>query len=168
MTPPIGILGVEGVYDFPLLVKSVGDDVRDMYVTATQGALGKNEELWLDASPAQYSHEAYGREWTGHARLAVVAHSPNDEMVGWDQVEAMKKVFGGNELDMEISWRMIEMKGKHDEVWEKGHELAKAIAESLRAMKELRDAAGTRKEVDERVDRMITRQEEETRERTFV
>ena len=138
------------------------EKVREKWYTApTIGAFGHNEDVWLDVSPAQYSKEAYAREWNsrGETRMAVVAHSPSDELVPWSQVEAMEKAFQQGEdgvgslvdaavADTEIDFRVIELKGKHDTVWEKGQEMAKAIAEVLRALKEIAEAEGTRRKLE--------------------
>jgi acetyl esterase/lipase len=139
--PPLAVLGVEGIYDFPLIVKTVPDDVRDQYVQPTQGALGKNESVWLAASPAQYSAGAYARCWGGgRHRLVVAAHSREDELVDWGQVRAIREVFWHRVDDDRIKFEVLELKGKHHEVWEKGQELARAIAEAVRRLKILENA----------------------------
>lgn len=158
---PMGILGVEGIYDFPLILNAVPSEVRDMYLAPTRGAFGDNEETWLDVSPAQYSKEAYAREWRSGRRVAVVAHSPDDEMVGWEQVKAMQKVFESGEPDENINFQVLELKGKHDALWKKGQELAKAIGEALRVLKELQIATETRRNLSVGL-------ETEVRERDFV
>ncbi len=164
VAPPIAILGVEGIYDFPALIKSIKNDKdkEKWYHEPMKGAFSDNEEVWLDVSPAQYSKEAYDREWTltsaSTPRLAIVAHSPHDELVPWSQVEAVQNVFAQGEdgvgskidsevADTEIDFRVIELKGKHDAVWEKGQEMAKAIAEVLRALKEIGEAEGMREKL---------------------
>jgi kynurenine formamidase len=139
--PPVALLGVEGIYDFPLLVRTVPDEVRDKYVKPTQGAFGKNEDVWLEASPAQYSAETYARSWGEGRRLAIVAHSREDELVDWEQVRAIRKVFSQRVKDDRIKFEVLELKGKHhEEVWEKGEGLAKAIAEAIRSLKVLSNA----------------------------
>jgi kynurenine formamidase len=138
--PPIAILGVEGIYDFPLIVKTVAPEVRDKYVKLTQGAFGKDEEVWLEASPAQYSAEAYTRNWGGGRHWVIVAHSGEDELVDWEQVRAIEEVFSESVEGDRIKFEVVELKGKHHEVWEKGHELARAIAEAIRRLKIMSNA----------------------------
>ena len=138
--PPIAILGVEGIYDFPLIVKTAPPEVRDKYVKPTQGAFGKDEEVWLEASPAQYSVAAYTRNWGGGRHLVIVAHSREDELVDWEQVRAIRKVFSERVEEDQIKFEVFELEGKHHEVWEKGQELARAIAEAIRRLKIMANA----------------------------
>ena len=138
--PPIAILGVEGIYDFPLIVKTVPPEVRDKYVKPTQGAFGKDEEVWLEASPAQYSAAAYTRNWGGGRHWVIVAHSWEDELVDWEQVRAIAKVFSESVEGDRIKFEVVKLKGKHHEIWEKGYELARAIAEAIRRLKIMSNA----------------------------
>jgi kynurenine formamidase len=138
--PPMAILGVEGIYDFPLIVKTGPPEVKDKYVKLTRGAFGKDEEVWLEVSPAQYSEAAYTRSWGGGRHLVIVAHSWDDELVDWEQVRAITKVFSESMEGDRIKFEVLELKGKHHEVWEKGHELARAIAEAIRRLKIMSNA----------------------------
>lgn len=151
--PPIAILGVEGIYDFPLIVRSVPDEVRDKYFEPTRGAFGKNESVWLEASPAQYSAEAYARNWGEGRRLVIVAHSRQDELVDWGQVRTIRKVFSERVEGDLIKFETLELKGKHHEVWEKG-ELARAIAEAIRSLKVLSNAE-PRRDSGIRIEKMV-------------
>ena len=135
--PPVALLGVEGIYDFPLIVRTVPDEVRDKYLAPTQGAFGANESVWLAASPAEYSAESYARSWGGGRRLTIVAHSRQDELVDWGQVRAIRKVFSQTVEGDRIKFEVLELKGKHHEVWEKGQELARAVAQAIRSLKVL-------------------------------
>lgn len=141
--PPLAVLGVGGIYDFPLIIKTVPEEVRDNFVQPTQGAFGKNESVWLEASPAQYSAEAYARSWGtegGRRRLAIVAHSREDELVDWEQVRAIRNVFSQRVEGERIKFEVLELEGRHHEVWEKGQELARVIAEAVRRLKILDNA----------------------------
>lgn len=152
--PPIAILGVEGIYNFHLIIKTVPPKVRDNYVKPTQGAFGKDEEVWLEASPAQYSAAAYTRSWGGGRHLVIVAHSREDELVDWEQVRAIREVFSERVEGDRIKFEVIELKGKHYEVWEKGQELARAIAEAIRRLKIMSNAE-PRRDSGVRVMKMI-------------
>lgn len=162
--PPAALLGVEGIYDFPLLVRSVPDEIRDKCLEATQGAFGKNESVWLEASPAQYSAEAYSRSWDGGRRLVIVAHSREDELVDWEQVRAIRKTFSHRVEGDRIKFEVLELNGKHDEVWEKGQELARAIAEAIRGLKVLSNAE-PRRDSGVRIEKVVG---QEARGREFI
>lgn len=162
--PPAALLGVEGIYDFPLIVRTVPEEVRDKYLTPTEGAFGKNESVWLAASPAQYSAEAYARSWAGEHRLVIVAHSREDELVDWEQVRAIGKVFPPVAQGDRIKFKVLELRGKHHQVWEKGEELARAIAEAIRGLKVLSNAE-LKRDSGVRIEKMIG---QETRVTEFV
>ncbi|KAK5277543.1 hypothetical protein LTR16_009657, partial [Cryomyces antarcticus] len=66
------------------------------------------------------------------SRVVVLAHSKDDELVEWEQVEAMKKVLvaqswaedaeeGGREV------HVLEIVGSHDGVWNDGKEVVRAV-----------------------------------------
>lgn len=142
--PPMAVLGVEGIYDFPLIVRTVPEEVRDKYQAPTEGAFGKNRSIWLEVSPAQYSANAYARSWGPGRRLVIVAHSREDELVDWDQVRAIQQAFAARVEGDRIKLEIVELKGKHHEIWENGQELARAIAEAMRSLKVVDNAAPRR------------------------
>ena len=70
--------------------------------------------------------------------LVVLAHSREDELVEWEQVELMQKALKGQGWQEEVlenagiqggrkELLMLEVHGGHDEVWERGKEMARAI-----------------------------------------
>ncbi len=129
--PPIAILGVSGIYDFPLI-----HEVFPEYVGMTRNAI-PNEEDDVLASPAKYAAQDYVSAWTADKtkrRALVIAQSRDDGLVDWKQVQAMEDVFKGESA---IETRVIEMKGQHNEIWEKGTELARVIAEAVGVMRGL-------------------------------
>ena len=140
--PPLGVLGVEGIYSFPDLLKSFSH--VPLYETFTRGALGDDKRIWDEVSPANWSKETYTSNWgmgTGKRRLASVAHSRADELVDWAQVEAIRGVFEKGGQGWEGGeFRVIELKGTHHEIWEKGAELARPIAEAVKALEMLEHA----------------------------
>ncbi|KIW23204.1 uncharacterized protein PV07_11424 [Cladophialophora immunda] len=130
--PPMAVLGVSGIYDFPLLHESFAD-----YIGMTRNAIPDEADDVL-ASPARYDAKDYVDAWaaTGKKkRVLVIAHSKDDGWVDWKQVEAMQKVFAGSGsvIDCEVS----ELKGQHNDIWEKGAELARAIAQAVHIMRGL-------------------------------
>jgi acetyl esterase/lipase len=113
-TPKV-ILGISGIYDFSLLHQD-HPEYKDM----TFNAMKPGQET--EASPALYSAAAYTN--TSVVRV-LLAHSRDDGLVPWNQVEGMENVFKGNEQDM---LQIIELHGSHRAIWEEGQELARAIA----------------------------------------
>ena len=123
MMPQI-VLGVEGLYDLPLL----RDTHRDipMYQQFLDGAFGADEEDWKRAHPVG------GRlsETWKNGRTLVIAHSKGDELVDWVQVERMQNairresVFQREDLTLELS-------GKHFAIVDDGTEMAWAIEKAI-------------------------------------
>ncbi|EXJ74168.1 uncharacterized protein A1O5_02462 [Cladophialophora psammophila CBS 110553] len=129
--PPMAVLGVSGIYDFPLLHESFTD-----YIGLTRNAI-PNEADDVLASPARYDVNDYVDIWAAAGkkkRALVIGHSKDDGWVDWKQVEAMEKVFGGGSA---INCKVSELKGQHNDIWEKGTELARAIAQAVDIMRGL-------------------------------
>lgn len=126
---PMAILGVAGIYDLKLLRDTFFD--VPVYQEIVKGAFGKDENLWDEVSPAVVRGPSGVAGWeTG--RLAVLAYSTEDELVDPSQWKAMRQALTGWETDHseETSRRveMLSLTGQHDEAWENGEELARAIA----------------------------------------
>jgi kynurenine formamidase len=137
--PPIAIIGIDGIYDIPLLRNQHIELHR--YQTMIEGAFGNDETMWSKASPALWGN--YRTTWPG-ARGLMLVHSREDELVDWSQVEAMERCWsegqgqekegygkgeGGGKLGLELVIR--EIRGRHAEIWEKGHGMAGCIAEAI-------------------------------------
>lgn len=148
--PALAIIGVEGVYDLSLLVKNHADDPA--YEKFVSDAFGDDEDVWRKASPVAGD---YSDGWPD-GLLVVLGQSPEDELVDWAQVSAMVKVLQeqgwkmkseGGHMGKEMSatgtarrdsriggkqFLVTYLKGSHDEVWERGTELARTIESSIR------------------------------------
>jgi hypothetical protein len=141
---PRAIVGVEGIYDLRAL--------RDEHVTVgayqefIEGAFGKEEGVWDVVSPARHTATdgpgGFGQSWP-RGRLAVIAHSMNDELVDLGQALLMKKALKGWQGEKEGKEILIldKLQGGHDEIWEKGQEMAGVIAEVVREIVRL-DGSG--------------------------
>ncbi|KAF2862696.1 alpha/beta-hydrolase [Piedraia hortae CBS 480.64] len=126
--PPIAILGVEGLYDLPGLVNNHSQ--TPAYKDFISTAFGLDTSVWAAASPV---NGRYCESWT-EGRLAVIAHSHQDEMVELDQsisqLSALRRSgFGETNVDRKL--KFIELSGQHDQVWHEGTELARAIQLTL-------------------------------------
>ncbi|RAH81485.1 hypothetical protein BO86DRAFT_339405 [Aspergillus japonicus CBS 114.51] len=146
---PQAILGTAGIYD----LRGLRDDhVRiAAYQQFIEGAFGGEEALWDAVSPAAVNDEQNGvvGGWTA-GRLAVLAHSPEDELVNAHQhevmmealgpwVEAASSSFQGSSSSRKRKVELLPIKGAHDDCWEKGIELARAIAFTLDKLLELQE-----------------------------
>jgi hypothetical protein len=142
---PTAILSVSGIYDFPLLHSSnPGKGYEDLTDNAIPDP--KDQEL---TSPARYSMQDYLDSWAdgGKTRRALVlAHSKDDGLVDWNQVEAMRDVFAGvqdgeghqNAANEAIRvGGILELKGRHDDIWRTGAELARVIRLAVKVMRDL-------------------------------
>ncbi|KAI9877330.1 MAG: hypothetical protein M1830_004233 [Pleopsidium flavum] len=116
---PQGILGLEGIYDLVAL-RDTHQDIP-VYQEIIKNAFG-DEKHWNEASPTFISIR---ETWT-NVRLAGLAHSANDELVEFEQLQLMaatlKERDGSGREDLVLS-----LEGKHDDVWRNGWELAQSI-----------------------------------------
>ncbi|KAL4766136.1 arylformamidase [Aspergillus foveolatus] len=122
---PLAILGMAGIYNLRLL----RDSHRDIsaYQEFIEGAFGKDEKVWDAASPGVV-RGVDGVEGWKEGRLVVLAHSKEDELCDMEQSERMREfleVWKGN--DQKRLVQFLDIKGRHDEAWEKGEELARGI-----------------------------------------
>jgi kynurenine formamidase len=128
--PPTAVLGVSGIYDFPLIHKTFPG-----YDQMTRNAIHDEADDVL-ASPAKYSAQDYQAAWAagGKTRVLVIAHSRDDGLVDWQQPEEMRKAMEGAEG---INVKFLEIHGDHDGIFEKGTELARAIVETVKTVRAL-------------------------------
>ena len=135
--PPVALILLEGIYDMPLLLKNHSQPgVKEMYVEILEGAFGTERDVWERASPVKGT---YGRH---EVRLIVLGQSEEDELVEWEQVEAMEGVLkrqgwagdGEGEGQGERVIVVKKIKGVHDFVWEDGAQVAMLIEEVVRQL----------------------------------
>ena len=132
---PLAILGVCGIYSIPALLQSFSS--IPVYREFICAAFGSDEKVWKSASPSNWS--SYPGSWkNGSKRLAYIAHSRGDELVDWKQAELMEETLNSAAAAAAarpsdaIVTKTIELRGNHDQVWEEGEELAKAIGVVLK------------------------------------
>ncbi|KEF60050.1 uncharacterized protein A1O9_04900 [Exophiala aquamarina CBS 119918] len=134
--PPMAVLGVSGIYDFARLHHSF-----PVYTEVTENAIHDPKDVAL-ASPTSYSLADYGETWAQRGtqkRVLILAHSRDDGMVDWKQVEAMEAVFAPNAQGAQTNFavQVVEMKGQHNNIWGQGTELARVIRVGLGALRRL-------------------------------
>ena len=115
---PIGVVGIEGIYDLALLVKTHSHPIYREFV---EGAFG-DPSNWEDASPTS---AMVSQSWL-NGKIVVLAHSSEDELVDWAQTEAMCDQLWKEKRSSRRD-TVIKLKGNHDVIWEEGKEMAKAI-----------------------------------------
>ncbi|KAI1625505.1 Alpha/Beta hydrolase protein [Exophiala viscosa] len=118
IVPPKAVLGLSGIYDFPLLHKS-----HPEYEALTFNAMPRGDEV--AASPVAYEAQAY--KAAGVCRV-LLAHSHDDGLVPWNQVDAMtEKLAPAGEGYV----RVLELFGKHNDIWADGKEVSRAVLATL-------------------------------------
>ncbi|KIW13659.1 hypothetical protein PV08_08850 [Exophiala spinifera] len=121
VVPPKAVLGLSGIYDFPLLHES-----HPEYEALTFNAMKRGEEV--DASPAVYDAQTYRA--AGVAKV-LLAHSKDDGLVPWNQVDRMKEILVKGEEDYV---NVLELFGKHNDIWADGKEVARAFDAILKTL----------------------------------
>ncbi|KAK4997378.1 hypothetical protein LTR66_003202 [Elasticomyces elasticus] len=128
VVPPLAILGLEGLYDLPALVKY--HDREPIYAQIVGNAFG-SAASWQAVSPASADYKDSWQEGT----LVVLAHSKEDELVEWQQVELMEAALMGQGWqkhdDAQRRVRVMELRGTHDGVWKENTEIARALEWTL-------------------------------------
>lgn len=143
---PTAIVGVAGIYDLRRL-RDTHPDI-DAYREFIEGAFGADELVWDGVSPAQMAGSRGIEGGWKSGRLAVLAHSKEDELVdesqtecmeetlrGWEKIEAQIPVQELSHRDRRV--RVLPIGGAHDEAWEKGDQLAYAVIYALEQLREM-------------------------------
>ncbi|KAI7459147.1 hypothetical protein KC357_g9203 [Hortaea werneckii] len=151
VTPPLALLAVEGLYDLPALISHHADS--PIYQHLITNAFGPNPSDWAAASPAislslsPSPSQQHQHQQPPGPQLIALAHSRQDELVEWQQVDrmhaALKRSGGWDEVGREEAGggrlKLIELHGGHDEVWREGGgaELARAVGEVLMVVRRM-------------------------------
>jgi kynurenine formamidase len=123
---PHAVLGVEGVYDLQLLRNTFRQ--YPIYQEFIEGAFGADESIWKQVSPV---NGQYGRAWP-KKKLVVLAHSPEDNLVDGIQTADMANTLKTQGVKVEL----VKLRGDHDEIWQRGHQMSKAIEETLKYLQD--------------------------------
>ncbi|MCJ1304457.1 hypothetical protein MMC08_007269 [Hypocenomyce scalaris] len=125
--PPLAILGVSGIYDIPLFLTDHPDQE-----SVIKNAFGSDTSVWESASPALN----VGAKGWRDPQLTMLAQSKDDTEVDEGQGQAMLQALEDHPADCgEGGWQrkdhLMILRGQHNELWEKGTELARAIEEAV-------------------------------------
>lgn len=143
---PIAIVGIAGIYDLRRLLQAHHD--IPAYRDFVEGAFGMEELVWDGVSPAQmFGSRGVEGGWK-NGRLVVLAHSKEDELVDDGQREAMLEALRGwEESQAQVSKqeltardrrvRAFDVRGKHDDAWIDGMELARSIEFAFEQLREM-------------------------------
>jgi len=134
--PPKAIVGLAGIYDLPAVVRNHSE--IPFYRKMITGAFGPDESTWVMASPVS---DNYDEQWeAGGLDIAVLAASEDDDLIEteqWRKMKALLEVQGWKMVDVDgepvkkdgrqRELVVLPLKGRHDEIWEKGDELRRSI-----------------------------------------
>lgn len=144
---PTAIVGVAGIYDLRRL-RDTHVDIS-AYQEFIEGAFGADETLWDGVSPARVAGSRGVEGGWKSGRLAVLAWSKDDGLVDGSQVEVMKEALGNWEkTEAQIPaqedstpdrrLRVLSISGIHDEAWENGDQLARAVTFAFEQLQEMK------------------------------
>ena len=130
MALPAAVVGFEGIYDLVGLDGRMGGG----YAGFIEAAFGKDREAWRDASPATAAG-SFG-EWAGREgpRLAVLAHSADDELVDMPEVGTMEERLRRDGVRDMLVFR--DLKGGHSDVVSDGS-FARVLVRTLEELARL-------------------------------
>jgi kynurenine formamidase len=121
---PLGVLGVEGIYDIPDLVNTY--EKIPAYRQFIENAFGLDEMVWKHASPTSSKEPAVWEK----AKGIIIAHSDEDELLSRKQADLMMKRLQ-EPAKYGDKTHYFPATGRHDEIWKNGHELARLIETAL-------------------------------------
>jgi len=133
MAMPVCVVGFQGVYDPRGIDARMAPHLRSIL----EGALGPDDAAWDGFSPAPFRRfadtwktppPASGGGGGGRRRLAVVAYSPEDELVDGPEIDAMEAALRESGVAV-LAYR--DLKGRHDEVREDATDIARVLGQAL-------------------------------------
>lgn len=126
---PVALVGLEGLYDLPLMVEN-HEDVP-YYAAFVASAFGYDEKLWKRVSPVSADVSKIWKD----TKCVVLGMSEEDELVEWEQVEVMyRHVNSSAAMEKDQTCKLVKLTGKHDECWSKGDGIIKALKTTLAAI----------------------------------
>jgi len=123
---PVAALSLCGIYDFAAL-RDAHLSHRQVYDEFITAAFGPEEDGGWER----------GNTKTGFSEkveIVVLAHSKTDTLVEWEQTEAMRESLRA--MGSRAKGVVMEVKGDHKEIYEKGDEVARAVEETVGHLRE--------------------------------
>ncbi|CAK7271205.1 Kynurenine formamidase [Sporothrix epigloea] len=147
--PPC-IVGLDGIYDLRGFVErggspehggGPGTEFAAVLTEIAEGAFGLDPNVWDRASPARYDFSQMGETAATRdqkARLAIVAYSTEDELVDIGEIKSMERAIQGGQSSGSLTYVALrDLRGRHDEIHEDGHEVARVLTEAVKRLDEL-------------------------------
>lgn len=138
VTKPCAVAGVEGIYD--LMELSDSHETVKIYAEFLKGAFGLDREKWGPASPTPFLRKegmTLPQIWP-EAKVLVLAHSRDDELVEKEQTEALFEIVSSSEHRSETRHdELLWITGRHDEIWEDGTQMAVVVKRALECLSEM-------------------------------
>jgi len=129
---PKVIVGLNGLYDLPNLIKNSGEKHKHLvpvYEDFTRMAFGDDEKVWHDISPIAVSD--WTSEWTEGTK-AYIVQSKADSLVPYNQLEGIQQNLQASKgPGLEVI--ELEAGGDHNDLWEKGDRLAEIVTEVMKS-----------------------------------
>lgn len=130
---PKVVIGLNGLYDMPKLIKSPGDKyeiLAPVYTAFMKLAFGADEKVWHDICPA--SVDNWADEWE-EGKEIILAQSLEDSLVPYFQTEDMLKRLNASESG-HLVVREVQATGDHNFLWEDGKRHAQIILEAVKGL----------------------------------
>ncbi|TID13913.1 hypothetical protein E2P81_ATG06977 [Venturia nashicola] len=130
---PRVIVGLNGLYDMPTLIKSPGEkhvNLVPVYTAFMKLAFGADEDVWHDICPS--SVDNWAEEW-GEGTEIILAQSLEDGLVPYSQTEQMLKQLNASKSGS-LTVREVPATGHHNFLWEDGKRLAQIVLEAVKAL----------------------------------
>ncbi len=156
---PACVVGLEGLYDLRGLVDRGGSPAHGggpgtgfaaVLLEIAEGAFGRDRAAWDRASPGRFDWSTFGGAKSAATALAVLAYSPEDELVDVGEVDTMDAALqrggalkigdeaGGENADGLVQYLVLrDLHGRHDEVHEDGREVARVLAATVQQLDRL-------------------------------
>lgn len=129
---PFAVIGLDGLYDLPGLIKDPGDKHAGLipaYEAFTRCAFGDDEKTWYDVSPI--SVKDWVGEWGPDHGTVVLVQSKDDTLVPYRQLEGMQEALKPA-IGPSIEVYELPASGDHDELWQTGDQIAEILNEVLK------------------------------------
>lgn len=130
---PAAIVGLNGLYDLPTLVKGLGgshEHLRDEYGMLLSNAFGSDKAVWAAASPARFDTAAIAKRVREDLapRLVMLDQSANDQLVPMNQLDRMLEFTTSAGLSIIRGTKCV---GEHAAPWEQGFMMWESVLETL-------------------------------------
>ncbi|KAI0550758.1 alpha/beta-hydrolase [Xylaria curta] len=133
---PAAIISFGGLYDFT----GINERFSGAYASFFRSAFGDDPEVWDAAAPVKFSG-SYAERWVGGGFL-LIGSSKGDTLVDEPEADNMaqrlRDVDGFVEGDESVGEKKLlllkDLRGDHNEIWERGEEVSRMVWIALRKL----------------------------------